>query len=628
VIAFLSPLFLAGAAAAAVPIVLHLLKRDPEQRVKFPAVKLLKEAPVERTDRRRLRELLLLALRVATLMLMALAFARPFFPTGTMGPGGVTMIAFDTSYSLDAPGRFDRAKQLAIDAIGRAAPGDLVGVVTFADQAQIVAQPSADRVLAASAIRDAVVGYGATRYRAALSAASQALAGRRGTIVIVTDLQETGWDAGDRATVPDGTRVEIADVGPLPPNLSVVSVRPMADRIVATIRNTGSRARDVRAHLAIDGRQAGDAVASVGPNQVADVTFAGAPTGTGAAVSVDDPSGIQADNVRYAVIGRGGMATVGVLTSTGDVAREAFYVQQALAAGGPQAGYQAVPLSGAKLASMRDDQIAGHAALILLSTRGLERHGRELIANYIRAGGGLLIAAGPDVDGDVIADVLGPGVTLRIAAPPGGKSVDRSLAPADLRHPIFRPFASNAATLGLSRFRNASRIDGTGCQTVARFTTGEAAVIDCASDEGRSLVIASDLDNRGNDFPVHATFVPFLHEAVRYLASAKSHPSDLLVADAPAGVAPRPGVVSLTDNRQEGAAGRPVAINVDAREGDPARLTADEFQAAVTQMKPSATAEARVESRQQEDRQHLWQYALALMVVTLMIEGGVAARTA
>ena len=84
----------------------------------------------------------------------------------------------------------------------------------------------------------------------------------------------------------------------------------------------------------------------------------------------------------------------------------------------------------------------------------------------------------------------------------------------------------------------------------------------------------------------------------------------------------------MTDNRQEGAAGRPVAFNVDAREGDPARLTADEFQAAVTQMKPSATAEVRAESRQQEDRQHLWQYALALMVVTLMIEGGVAARTA
>ena len=32
---FLSPLFLIGAAAAAIPIALHLLKREPEARVQF-----------------------------------------------------------------------------------------------------------------------------------------------------------------------------------------------------------------------------------------------------------------------------------------------------------------------------------------------------------------------------------------------------------------------------------------------------------------------------------------------------------------------------------------------------------------------------------------------------------------
>ena len=78
-LSFLSPLFLFGAAAAAVPIVLHLLKREPEARVRFSAVKLLKRAPVEHTQRRRLRELILLALRVTALVLLALAFARPFF---------------------------------------------------------------------------------------------------------------------------------------------------------------------------------------------------------------------------------------------------------------------------------------------------------------------------------------------------------------------------------------------------------------------------------------------------------------------------------------------------------------------------------------------------------------------
>ena len=96
-LSFLSPLFLAGAAAAAVPIVLHLLKREPEARVKFAAVKLIKQAPVEHTDKRRLRELLLLALRITALLLLALAFARPFFATGAaVGSTGVTVVALDT----------------------------------------------------------------------------------------------------------------------------------------------------------------------------------------------------------------------------------------------------------------------------------------------------------------------------------------------------------------------------------------------------------------------------------------------------------------------------------------------------------------------------------------------------
>ena len=332
-LSFLSPLFLAGAAAAAVPIVLHLLKREPEVRVKFAAVKLIKEAPVERTDKRRLRELLLLALRVAALVLLAIAFARPFFATGAaVGTTGVTVVALDTSYSLSAPGRFERAKQLAKDAVAKAPSGDLVGVITFADEAEIVAKPGADRTLANDAIEQASAGFGATRYRAALSAASQHLAGRHGTGVVVTDLQEIGWDAGDRAAVPEGTTIQIADVGVMPPNLAVTAVRPLADRIVATVHNAAPRARDARVHLAIDGHPSGDATVSLGANQSAEATFAGAPHGASAAVSVDDAEGIAADNVRYAVIGGTTKPSVLVVTGSGDAGRDSFYVQHALAA--------------------------------------------------------------------------------------------------------------------------------------------------------------------------------------------------------------------------------------------------------------------------------------------------------
>jgi hypothetical protein len=627
-LSFLSPLFLAGAALAAVPIVLHLLKRQPEARVKFAAVRLLKQAPVEHTEKRHLRQLLLLALRISALLLLALAFARPFFASGAaLGSAGLTIVALDTSYSVSAPGRFDRAKQLAKEAIARVPAGDLVGVVTFADDAEIVAKPSADRVLAAAAVDQAAAGYGATRYRAALSAASQHLNGRKGTIVVVTDLQENGWDAGDRASVPDGTTIEVADVGAMPPNLAVSAVRPLADRLVATIHNGSARARDVRVHLAIDDRPALDVTVALGPNQSGEATFAGAPRGAAARVTVDDVDGIQADNVRYAVLGGTSRPSVLVVSASGDLSRDAFYVQHALAAGRPaDAAFQVAGVGGTQLSTWSEDRLAAHAAIFLLSTRGLERRGRELLASYARGGGGLLVAAGTDVDGSIVADVLGAGSTLRIVTINGTRPEPRALAPTDVRHPVFQPFAGNAATLGLVTFQNAARIGGTACQTLARFTTGDAALIECPSGDGRALVLASDLDNRWNDFPLHATFVPFLHEVVRYLASARAHASEYFVGDAPAGVARVPGVVSVDAAAPAGP--RRIAINVDPREADAARISLDDFQSAVTRLKAEGGVEARVEARQQEDRQHLWQYALALMAVLLAGEGLLAARTA
>src|SRR3954469_4370850 len=95
-ISFLSPLFLIGAIAAAVPILLHLFHRKTEVVIDFPAVSLLKRAPAQQHRRRRLREWLLLALRIAALALLALSFARPYF-AGTAAPEAapLTVIAVD-----------------------------------------------------------------------------------------------------------------------------------------------------------------------------------------------------------------------------------------------------------------------------------------------------------------------------------------------------------------------------------------------------------------------------------------------------------------------------------------------------------------------------------------------------
>ena len=74
---FLYPAFLIGALAIAIPIVLHFLRRDIAPEIPFSAVRLLRRSPVARSRRHRWRDLLLLAARIAALLLLAAAFARP-----------------------------------------------------------------------------------------------------------------------------------------------------------------------------------------------------------------------------------------------------------------------------------------------------------------------------------------------------------------------------------------------------------------------------------------------------------------------------------------------------------------------------------------------------------------------
>ena len=76
---FLAPLFLAGAAAIALPILLHLIRRTERERIPFSSLMFLKQTPPKVTRRSRLENLLLLLLRCLAFALIALAFSRPYF---------------------------------------------------------------------------------------------------------------------------------------------------------------------------------------------------------------------------------------------------------------------------------------------------------------------------------------------------------------------------------------------------------------------------------------------------------------------------------------------------------------------------------------------------------------------
>src|SRR5687767_15411568 len=97
---FLNPLWLALGAAVAVPLILHLLQRHQGPRVIFPAVRYLRRAEREHARRIKLRQLILLLLRIAALLVIAFAAARPFIRSGGVShePTAVVII-IDNSMS-------------------------------------------------------------------------------------------------------------------------------------------------------------------------------------------------------------------------------------------------------------------------------------------------------------------------------------------------------------------------------------------------------------------------------------------------------------------------------------------------------------------------------------------------
>jgi Mg-chelatase subunit ChlD len=179
---------------------------------------------------RRLRQWLLLALRVTALVLLALAFARPFLRAASASRGRLTVVAIDTSLSMSAPAQLAQARQRAREVI-RAAAGD-VAVVTFSDSATVVVSPTSSQSTAASAVDAATAGFGSTNYRAALAAAADLFRGRSGKLVVVTDLQAPTWVGQRRARrVPAGVQVEVrmsrlSEISPSGASRPIASSRP------------------------------------------------------------------------------------------------------------------------------------------------------------------------------------------------------------------------------------------------------------------------------------------------------------------------------------------------------------------------------------------------------------------
>src|ERR1700746_131341 len=116
---FFAPWFLAGVVAVGVPIYLHLLRRHRTTTRHVSSLMFFEPRTQSSIRHRRLRYLLLLSLRVALLVLLALAFANPFInrPAPRALGERLLVLAIDDSFSMRAGTRLADAKRAAISVL-------------------------------------------------------------------------------------------------------------------------------------------------------------------------------------------------------------------------------------------------------------------------------------------------------------------------------------------------------------------------------------------------------------------------------------------------------------------------------------------------------------------------------
>lgn len=132
----LAPLYIAGFAAIALPILFHLIRRAPQGKVQFSSLMFLQASPPRLTKRSRLTNILLLILRASAFVLLALAFARPFLHHGPdldlFNTSGRRMaLLVDVSASMRRGDLWKQAQQQVESVLADVTPADEVELLLF-----------------------------------------------------------------------------------------------------------------------------------------------------------------------------------------------------------------------------------------------------------------------------------------------------------------------------------------------------------------------------------------------------------------------------------------------------------------------------------------------------------------
>ncbi len=547
---FLFPFFFAAAAAIAAPIILHLLRQRARHVQAFSSLMFLRPSPPRMQPKTRVENLLLLLLRCAALILLAIAFSRPLWNTEeliTAGHGGRTVILVDTSASMSRDGLWDQALKRVDSVLNRASEHERFAIMTYdrgvrhiVSFENWVTTPAANRAaFSLNKITHTPLSHAGTDIGAALVSAVELITEDETAtldakvpkhIVVISDMQAgRRLDALRNTTWPEELTVSIEQVNTTKTtNAGMALVAPAqglapdADDKRQRIRVTND-AKSINQNFSLAWSDGVGTPTTVtvppGSSRIvrAPARLSGQP-GTSLILSGDDHN---FDNTLY--IAEDAPADAPVLfignEKIDDPNGLPYFLKHALQPTRVLAPRLITAIEPAALSSLRWVVVSGAPATSMNDT----------LQKYVSAGGAMMVVLRAPTDVDWLAQFTGRNLTGSEAQLNGYAMLGR----VDYEHPLLRPF-------DIAQFGDFTKIHvwhyrkvtlPSDATVLAWYDDGNPAWFECTVGKGRVLVMTSGWHPADSQLALSTKFVPLIYTELQRCGPSTQRSTALIIGE-------------------------------------------------------------------------------------------------
>ncbi|MGM0600197.1 MAG: BatA domain-containing protein [Candidatus Rifleibacteriota bacterium] len=552
---FASPWFLLGLLSLAIPIYLHLYHRKTPIRKEFPSLRLIRLSVEFTARRKKMKNIILLALRLFLLILVIAALARPFIgqsasAKATSSNPAASVILLDNSMSMGSTHQgislFNTARARALEILEQMQPGDKATVGLLNDPGRLLySQLTWDRDTLKKSVANAPLSMAGTSIYSSLLSALKLLTPLKTykrTVYVITDMTESSWkpliERYNLKDIDPGIDLILVPVGgATPENMAITRLESGAPIVMANremplkikVANFSSRARKSKLAISINSQRKYEREIELPPDSEKEFSIDCKLVKTGmnhikADIQTD---ALPFDNERHLAVKVFEPCNVLIIKSESKEQKannDDIFLKYAIN-----------PLNKAKsnnfITESRTPTEAANLDLnkyAVISILNLNRLPDSLIgklSQYILNGGNLITFIGNRVDPEWYNKHLidNPGgeyiLPARLYKRVGNavsKSIAYQMTDIDFGHPAFAIFneEGNGDPSRAHIYEFFQVKPNPDALTLCRMSHGLPGIVEEKRGQGRSMLITFPADTSWSDWPLKPTWLPFLHQTI------------------------------------------------------------------------------------------------------------------